>query len=92
MKKGKMGGKKEDIVSPLTPLLCHLYPFLIFSMTPTGERTEWLKKDPATWKLDEDFLATERVVRGLVGVNDPAEHMCGVAKEFLVRIFYIAFI
>lgn len=45
-------------------------------------------KDPATWKSDEDFLATERVVRGLIGVNDPAEHMCGVAKEFLVRIFY----
>ena len=58
----------------------------IISVPALGESTEWLRKDPATWPTDPGYIATNHVVRGLVGVNDPAERLCGDAKKYKVRL------
>ena len=57
--------------------------WFLFQLTRRG--SDWLKKDPATWEEDEQYVALKAVVRGMPGVNDFSERACRLAEDVKVR-------
>ena len=46
--------------------------------------TDWLRKQPIQWPMDDAFIAMKSIVDGLHGVNDAAERGCRTAVMFKV--------
>ena len=49
------------------------------------EDSSWLRQPPP-WDGDDGYDAFRDFVRSLCGVNDPAERLCGLAKQYAVSI------
>jgi hypothetical protein len=57
-----------------------------------GEPHDWLLLDPASWPQDPHFQETEKIVRGLPGVNDVAQRGCRLADDFKVNSHFNSYV
>ena len=57
--------------------------WLVFDLLE--EDSSWLRQSPP-WDGDAGYDAFCDAVRSLCGVNDPAERLCGLAKQYAVSI------